>query len=138
MNYYKSLNKHTVLALTNQAAVLSGKYLLENELFRLGGQKSLRGFNELSLLATSYNYANVELRYLLAQNSFLFAFYNQGYLIYNVSQIKSTDYPLGFGTGVNFETTLGILSVSYALGKQKNNPLNLRQGKIHFGITALF
>ena len=137
-NYYKSLSKQTVIALTNQTAYLRGKYLLENELFRLGGQKSLRGFNELSLLATGYTYANVELRYLLAQNSFLFAFYNQGYLTYNVSQVKSTDYPLGFGTGVNFETTLGILSVSYALGKQKNNPLNLRQGKIHFGITALF
>ena len=132
------MSRHTVIAFSNQTAFLSGKYLLKNELFRLGGQKSLRGFNELSLLATSYTYGNVELRYLLAQNSFLFAFYNQGYLQYRVPKSSYSDYPLGFGTGINFETNLGILSVSYALGKQKNNPLNLRQGKIHFGITALF
>lgn len=138
INYYKSLSKNLVLALGSQSAFLNGKYLLENELFRLGGQKSLRGFNEFSLLATSYIYGNAELRYLLAQNSFLFAFYNQAYLKRETSQLSYSDYPLGFGTGVNFETNIGILSVSYALGKQRNNPLNLRQGKIHFGITALF
>ena len=137
-NYYKSLAKNVVLALGNQTAFLSGKHLLENELFRLGGQKSLRGFNELSLLATGYTYGSAEIRFLLAQNSFLFAFYNQAYLRNDTTQDKLSDFPLGFGTGVNFETNLGILSVSYALGKQQNNPLNLRQGKIHFGITALF
>lgn len=137
-NFYRSLAQQLVLALSNQTAFLSGKYLLENEVFRLGGQKSLRGFNELSMLATGYTYGNAELRYLLAQNSFLFAFYNQGYIQYKTSQFDISDYPLGFGAGINFETNLGILSVSYALGKQKNNPLNLRQGKIHFGVTALF
>ncbi|MGE6218831.1 ShlB/FhaC/HecB family hemolysin secretion/activation protein [Nubsella zeaxanthinifaciens] len=138
LNFYLPLAKQLVAALSNQTGILSGKYLLANEVFRLGGQRSLRGFNELSLLANAYTYANAELRYLLEQNSFLFLFYNQGYLHYETPQLKSNDYPLGFGAGVNFETNLGILSISYALGKQKNIPLNLRQGKIHFGITALF
>jgi outer membrane protein assembly factor BamA len=138
INYYYSLSKQLVAAFSNQTGILSSKNLLANEVFRLGGQKSLRGFNELSLLANAYTYANAELRYLLEQNSFLFLFYNHGYLQYETSQLKSTDFPLGFGAGINFETNLGILSISYALGKQQNNPLNLRQGKIHFGITALF
>lgn len=138
LNYYLPLAKQLVFAVSNQTAVLNGKYLLENEVFRLGGQRSLRGFNELSILANAYTYGNAELRYLLEQNSFLFAFYNQAYLTYKTSQLKYSDFPLGFGAGVNFETNLGILSITYALGKQRNNPLNLRQGKIHFGITALF
>ncbi|RYG03024.1 MAG: hypothetical protein EOO07_32320, partial [Chitinophagaceae bacterium] len=138
VNYYVPLAKQLVLALSNQTAILSGKYLLENEVFRLGGQKSLRGFNELSILATGYTYGNAEIRYLLEQNSFLFAFYNQAYLQFKTNKLDYSDFPLGLGAGVNFETNLGILSISYALGKQKNNPLNLRQGKIHFGITALF
>jgi outer membrane protein assembly factor BamA len=138
VNYYLPLAKQLVLALANQSAFLSGKQLLENEVFRLGGQRSLRGFNELSILATAYTFANAEVRYLLEQNSFLFAFYNQAYLQYRTAQQKYADFPLGFGAGANFETNLGILSISYALGKQKNIPLNLRQGKIHFGITALF
>ncbi|MGV3546261.1 MAG: POTRA domain-containing protein [Pedobacter sp.] len=138
INYYLPLAKQLVFTAANQTGVLSGKYLLENEVFRLGGQRSLRGFNELSLLANAYTYGNVEIRYLLEQNSFLFAFYNQAYLKYKTAQLNYSDFPLGFGTGANFETNLGILSITYALGKQKNNPLNLRQGKIHFGITALF
>ena len=138
INYYMPLAKQLVFAVTNQTAFLKGKHLLENEVFRLGGQNSLRGFNELSVLATGYTVGNAEIRYLLEQHSFLFAFYNQAYLQYKTNSINHSDFPLGFGTGVNFETNLGILSISYALGKQKNNPLNLRQGKIHFGITALF
>lgn len=138
VNYYLPLAKQLVLAVSNQTAFLSGKYLLENEVFRIGGQRSLRGFNELSILATGYTIGNTEIRYLLEQNSFLFAFYNQAYLQYKTEKLDYSDFPMGFGAGVNFETNLGILSVSYALGKQRNNPLNLRQGKIHFGITALF
>ncbi|WP_113663990.1 ShlB/FhaC/HecB family hemolysin secretion/activation protein [Pedobacter nanyangensis] len=138
INYYLPLAKQLVFALANQTGVISSKYLLENEVFRLGGQRSLRGFNELSVLATQYTYGNAELRYLLEQNSFLFAFYNQGYLKYKAAQQNYTDFPMGFGAGVNFETNLGILSISYALGKQRNNPLNLRNGKVHFGVTALF
>ncbi len=138
VNYYVPLAKQLVFALANQTGIISSKQLLENEVFRLGGQRSLRGFNELSVLATQYTYGNAELRYLLEQNSFLFAFYNQGYLQYKASKQSYTDFPLGFGAGVNFETNLGILSISYALGKQRNNPLNLRNGKVHFGVTALF
>jgi outer membrane protein assembly factor BamA len=138
LNYFRPITDRLVLALRNQSAFLVGKQLLENEFFRLGGQQSLRGFNELSVLATSYSFSNVEMRYLLAQHSFLFAFYNQAYLQYNTKQLRYADFPLGFGAGVNFEMELGILSMSYALGKQRNIPLNLRQGKIHFGITALF
>lgn len=136
--FYRPLGKQLVLALGNETAFLNGRHLLESEVFRLGGQNSLRGFNELSLLATTYSYGNAELRYLIEQNSFLFLFYNQAYMQYKTAQVNYVDYPLGLGAGINFETNLGVLSISYALGKQKNNPLNLRQGKIHFGIAALF
>jgi outer membrane protein assembly factor BamA len=138
INYFIPLGKQVVLALSNETGILSGKYLVDNELFRLGGQRSLRGFNELSILANAYTYANAEIRYLLAQNSFLFAFYNQAYVKQKTNRVNIDDFPIGFGTGVNFETGIGIISISYALGKQQNNPLNLRQGKIHFGIIALF
>lgn len=135
---YIPIGKQLVVALANETGFFHGKYLLNNELFRIGGQKSLRGFNELSIFANHYSLANAELRYLLAQNSFLFAFYNQAWVQQQTAGINLTGFPLGFGTGINVETAVGILSISYALGKQKNNPLNLRQGKIHFGIVALF
>ena len=39
---------------------------------------------------------------------------------------------------LNFETKAGILTLNYALGNQFNNGFDLRNGKIHFGLTALF
>jgi len=49
-----------------------------------------------------------------------------------------TDTPIGFGAGTSFETKAGIFSLTYALGRQFNNPVELRGGKIHFGFTSLF
>ena len=42
-----------------------------NELFRIGGLRSLRGFDEESIFASAFVIGKTELRYLLEQNSFL-------------------------------------------------------------------
>lgn len=138
LSYYQSLSQNLVLALYSETGALSAKNIIDNELFRIGGQRSLRGFNEMSILASAYTYANADLRYLFTQNSYLFTFYNQAITKLKTDKMNQQDYPLGFGAGINFETNIGILSVTYALGKQQNNPINLRQGKIHFGLVALF
>ena len=49
-----------------------------------------------------------------------------------------TDTPLGFGAGTTFETKAGLFSLTYALGRQFGEPVQLRGGKIHFGFTSLF
>ncbi|HQI46911.1 MAG TPA: hypothetical protein PLC59_12715, partial [Bacteroidales bacterium] len=48
------------------------------------------------------------------------------------------DTPYGFGAGVCFETKAGIFSLTYALGKQFDNPIYLKSGKIHFGVVSYF
>ncbi len=40
--------------------------------------------------------------------------------------------------GARFQEFGGIFSLTYALGRQFNNPVELRGGKIHFGFTSLF
>lgn len=111
--------------------------IYQNELFRFGGQLSLRGFNEDELYASSRSVTTFEYRFLLDRNSNLFAFYDQGYYENNASKYLR-DQPFGFGVGFSFGTNLGIFSLSYALGKQQNNPILLSNGKIHFGYIAYF
>jgi hypothetical protein len=48
------------------------------------------------------------------------------------------DTPMGFGTGITFETKLGIFSLNYALGKEFNNQIVFRAAKIHFGLINYF
>jgi outer membrane protein assembly factor BamA len=111
--------------------------IYQNELYRFGGQNSLRGFNEDELFASAKSVLTIEYRFLLDRNSNLFVFYDQAY--YENSGTKySRDHPFGFGTGLSFGTNLGIFSVSYALGSQMQNAILLNNGKIHFGYIAYF
>lgn len=109
-----------------------------NERLRFGGLNSLRGFNEEELFATSFITGLVEYRFLLDKNSTLFAFYNQAWYEDNSALKYQNDSPLGFGIGLSFGTKLGIFSVTYALGKELSNSIQLNQGKIHIGFVSYF
>lgn len=137
-NYYIPLSPKFNFYLHTQASLISGNSVFENEAFRIGGFKTLRGFNEQSILATSYMVQTLEARYFIEKKSFLFTFYDQAFIQQAFISGKKNDVPLGLGVGINFETKLGFMSLSYALGKQQNIPLNLRTGKIHFGLISYF
>ena len=112
-----------------------------NELLREGGINSLKGFNEQSIFASNFNMLDIEYRYLISKDSYFKVFWNGAY--YENKQVELgnktiSDFPWGFGVGGQIETGAGILSIVYALGKEKNNPFDLRTGKIHFGISNFF
>lgn len=108
-----------------------------NELFRFGGLNTLRGFNEEEIFASTKVITSIEYRFLTDKNSHFFIFYDQS-VYENISAKYIRDTPFGFGTGFSFGTQLGIFSISYALGKQFDNPILLKNGKIHFGYIAYF
>ena len=137
-DYFLSLGGRHVLNLGTNSAYIYNPNLFTNELFRIGGLKSLRGFDEESIYASIYAIGKIEYRYLLEQNSFLFTFINSAKYENNSGNLHLDDTPIGFGAGINFETKIGIMSVSYALGKQFNNPVLFRNGKVHFGIVNYF
>jgi hemolysin activation/secretion protein len=138
LKYYLKLSSRSVFFLHNFASTLTGNQLFQNEGFRIGGAKTLRGFDEQSILASSFSIQTFEFRYLLEKNSYLQAFYDQAFIDQNFIDQTRKDHPLGFGLGITFQTKVGIASLSYALGKQKNIPVNLQKGKIHFGILSYF
>lgn len=109
-----------------------------NEYYRVGGYKSLRGFDEQSVISPYYNIATLEYRYLISKNSFFNVFADFAAVEDIRYGAKHIDFPIGFGTGVSLETKGGIFALSYALGRQLNNPINIRNGKIHFGYINIF
>lgn len=137
-DYYISLAQRHVLNTGISGGYLSSDEAFDNELFRIGGLKSLRGFNDESIFASSYLIGKLEYRYLLDLNSYLFTFYNMAWYEKNTNTTFATDTPSGFGAGLAFETKLGIMSFSYALGKEFNNPIQFKTAKIHFGIVNYF
>lgn len=137
--YFKTSN-YTTLKISTLIAQTIAPKIYFNELFREGGINSLKGFNEQSIFANNFNMLNIEFRYLISKNSHFGLFWNGAYIEdKSYGKTKATyDYPWGFGAGANIETGAGVLSLIYALGTQKNNPFDLRTGKIHFGISNYF
>ncbi len=131
------LNQST-LKIGVQSSYIAGKTVFQNEIFRIGGLKTLRGFDEESIFASSYVISTLEYRFLLEQNSYLYLFMDGAYYENNTLATYTSDTPIGFGAGISFETKAGIFSINYALGKQFSNPIDLRSGKIHFGVVNYF
>lgn len=137
-NYFIPIAKRQTIRIGLKGGYLFSDQLFESEMFRIGGLKTLRGFDEESIYANLYSIGTVEYRFLIDRNSFAFAFFDGAYYEFNGVNSNVSDRPFGFGLGVNFETKIGIFSVTYALGKQFNNPIDFRTGKLHFGIVNRF
>lgn len=131
------LAKRHVLMLASRSYFYNAPIIFINEAYRFGGLTTQRGFNEEELYATTQTTLAVEYRFLVDKNSFAFAFFDQSWYENNAQKYYN-DAPFGFGLGFSFGTKIGIFSISYALGKQFNNPIQFKNSKVHFGYIAYF
>lgn len=137
-DFYIPIKKRSVIKLGSQNSLIFNESLFENELLRIGGLKTLRGFDEESIFASFYSIETFEYRFILEQNSYLYLFFDGAYYENNSINNYISDFPFSFGSGISFETKAGIFSVSYAVGRQFNNPILFRSAKIHFGFVNYF
>src|SRR5690606_17679626 len=117
LNYYLKLSKTSVIYFHNLSSILTGKDLFENEAFRIGGLKTLRGFDEQQFFASSFSVQTFEYRFFVEENSFLNIFYDQAVIRQIYQGRIALTHPFSFGAGFTFLTKLGSLSLNYALGK---------------------
>ncbi len=138
VNYYFPLSKRSIIKLGSKNSYTFNENLFENELLRIGGLLTLRGFDEESIFASFYSIETIEYRLILEQNSYLYLFFDGAYYENDGIEEFIADRPFGFGAGMSFETKAGIFSISYALGKQFDNPIKFSSAKIHFGFVNFF
>lgn len=136
--YYMEIFNKQILATGVHARELKGDDVEISDLYLLGGTNTLRGYREKQFAGNRILWSNLEYRYLLTIRSFAFLFLDTGYFLRNADESRNipkiSDFKYGYGLGFNIETTLGILGVSFALGKGDS----FRDGKIHFGIVNEF
>jgi translocation and assembly module TamA len=135
---YVPVARRMVIKAGGHAGMLLSDQLFQNELFRLGGLNTIRGFPELSIFATDYVYGNVEFRYLLEHTSMIYAFVDAGYINEKWQQSENSDTPFSAGIGLELDTKNGIFTFIYALGQSKFQPFSLNFSNIHFGYTSRF
>jgi outer membrane protein assembly factor BamA len=138
-----SLEKHLYIRpawgvwIRGVGGLLQNKNLFLNELYRIGGLKTIRGFNEKNFYADRYGFLNLEQRLFFDQNSFLMVFADAG-ILKNPFETEKIDRPISFGTGINLDTDGGLFSFVFALGKSTTQPLSFSYSRIHFGYLARF
>lgn len=135
-SYLWLLNQRNALFIKNKSAFLNTSNYLTNELFRLGGAKNIRGFDEERLLASTFSILNLEYRYKTNLDAYLYTITDFGYLNNALVKKNSNLYSLGFG--YKFRAKMGVINLSYVLGIANNHQINLQDAKIQFSLKTVF
>ncbi|MEM8487430.1 MAG: BamA/TamA family outer membrane protein [Bacteroidota bacterium] len=122
-----------VFVLGNETRVLVSKDFDTSDLFRLGGARSLRGYDEDRFRGRFVSRTLVEYRYLFERQSFAYLFFDLGYVDQpatpELTRMREL-YP-GYGLGMQFETGIGLINTSLALSTSDNPS----QAKVHVGLS---
>ncbi len=129
-------NRRNAIYLHNESALLSSEYPLANELFRLGGIHSVRGFAENSIFASLFSVTQTEYRYILSSNMYIHSIIDHAYYENKVLGLKENLY--GIGVGFGLKSGAGILKVNFANGKADGQNFEFSNSKIHLSLTTKF
>lgn len=144
--YAFGLEAETRIRATRQSSVvfhlrsqgMTSRQFFENELFRIGGFRTLKGFDEESILASAFTIMTGEWRYFIGENSYFSLLFNAAWFERNLGETYNNGWPWGGGAGITLQTAPGIISVYYALGKSPEIPFAFRNAKVHIGFVSLF
>ena len=136
--YFIPLARLISLQLAYQGAYISGKSLFQNELYQIGGFKTLRGFDERAIFANQYHIGTLGLKTILSQRSYFNIFTDYGKVFTQYNLVNKVSMPLSFGAGLTLENTAGIFNIVLALGKNDGEKFEFKNAKVHFGYVTYF
>ncbi len=132
---YQKVGNQSILLLQSNSKYLKDENAGKNQLFRLGGFQTLKGFDQDEFYAQGYSTLFVEYRFYPDKNTFFSAFWNGAVL---KNQDRQTRLLGGLGGGVAVQTKAGILNLYYALGKDGRGAFKFKNSKIHMGFISTF
>jgi hypothetical protein len=135
-SYLWLLNYRSAFYIRSQSGFLNADNFIKNELTRIGGFNTIRGFDEESIFVSNYSIINIEYRYKTAESDFLYTV--SDFANYTDPILNSNSNLYSFGLGYQFLSKIGYINLSYVLGKASNQDFNLKNAQIHFNIKAKF
>lgn len=128
-------NKNSINIKSDNYFLQSSKYII-NELYRFGGIKSIRGFNENSLQGNLFSSILTEYRYALSPSIYIHSIIDYGYYQDKTSSTENNLLGLGFGFGI--KNNKGIFNLIYANGSIKDQNIKLSNSIVHISFKANF
>jgi outer membrane protein assembly factor BamA len=121
-----------------EGAALTGNGLYQNELFRLGGLQTIRGFNENYFYAGRYTFGTAEVRYIAEPGTWLAVFLDGGWIQEQRDSETKGVVPVGTGLSFQVQTKGGVLALALGVGRSDKDGFDFDQAKLHFGYQARF
>ncbi|MDE3058317.1 MAG: BamA/TamA family outer membrane protein [Bacteroidota bacterium] len=135
---YVSLAARHIAMLSLHGRQITSNRIEQSDLYQFGGTNTVRGYRENQFYGSRMVWSNLEYRYLTGRASSVAAFFDAGYFSRPADALRGMngqqEFIYGYGVGMRMETGLGIIRVSYALGKGDT----FSTGKIHFGLENSF
>jgi len=135
-SYLWLLTSKSAVIVKNQSAYLDANNYVQNELYRIGGFNSIRGFDEESIFASNYSIVNLEYRYRTSEKDYLYSVTDFANYTNPILNLNTNLYSLGLG--YQFLSKIGIINLSYVLGKTSNQDINFKNAKLHFNLKTSF
>ena len=111
---YIPLSRRSLVATGGELMLMRSREFDESDLFRIGGARSLRGYDEHRFRASFAVRTLAEFRYLLDRVTYGFGFFDLGYISNpGGSQFPTGWYP-GFGAGFQLSTAAGMINFTLA------------------------
>ena len=130
------INNRGYLNIKNESGLLTSKNYLLNELFRIGGANSIRGYNEQSIFTNGYSYSNIEFRYSLDTSSYLYSITDLGgYKENTTNKIKKI---LGIGAGYQFRINNNLVNLGYVISTNSSTNAKLNSSRLVVRWTSFF
>ena len=133
-SYLWDINFRNSIYIKNKTFHLNSSSLLYNELYRIGGANSIRGFNEQSIFSSSFSYFNMEYRLLTSEKSYLYTLTD----IARVKTMAGNENLLGIGLGYLFTSKNSQINISSALGRNSSKGFDFNQTKLAINWTNFF
>ena len=131
-----NLNKNNSIYLKLVSEGLISDQYLTNELLRLGGINSLRGFDENSIYASLYATLNSEYRFRLSSSLYIYSIIDAAYIENQLIDLEDKLY--GFGLGFGLVTKSGLLKFNYGVGKTGKEKIDFSNSKIQLSLSTSF
>jgi len=129
------LNYRNSIYIRNQTGYLHSADFLKNEIYRIGGTNSIRGFSEESIFTSQYSFLNLEYRYSTSLDSYFYTITDFG----KIKTINSKQNTLtGLGLGYLFRVSNSQINLGYVLGKTSSEAFRFNKSKILIKIQSYF
>lgn len=113
------INNHLEFLVKNTSGILISSSYLENELYRLGGMNSMRGFKQESILSSAFSFFNTEFRYNTIEKSYLYSIFDFGTFFKRT--LNKNLLSIGLGYFYSFKNNSIDLNYTYNTSETSKN-----------------